>query len=208
MLELPAAAATLGLSGGLSPGPLLALVVTETMARGRSAGLAVAAAPLLTDGPIIAVTILLLNRIEDSQSALGALSLVGAGLLASYGVAAMRAVDIKLDQLEAEPRVWQALAKGVLANLLNPSPYLFWLAIGTPLLLRAHRIGLLTAIGFLAVFYTALVGSKGLLAVLVSRSREVLQGRAMVWINRLLGLLLIAYAVVFIRRGLDLLAAG
>jgi threonine/homoserine/homoserine lactone efflux protein len=120
----------------------------------------------------------------------------------------MRAVDIKLDQLEAEPRVWQALAKGVLANLLNPSPYLFWLAIGTPLLLRAHRIGLLTAIGFLAVFYTALVGSKGLLAVLVSRSREVLQGRAMVWINRLLGLLLIAYAVVFIRRGLDLLAAG
>jgi threonine/homoserine/homoserine lactone efflux protein len=208
MLELPAAAATLGLSGGLSPGPLLALVVTETMARGRSAGLAVAAAPLLTDGPIIAVTILLLNRIEDSQSALGALSLVGAGLLASYGVAALRAAEIQLDQLEAEPRVWQALAKGVLANLLNPSPYLFWLAIGTPLLLRAHRIGLLTAIGFLAVFYTALVGSKGLLAVLVSRSREVLQGRAMVWINRLLGLLLIAYAVVFIRRGLDLLAAG
>ena len=102
----------------------------------------------------------------------------------------------------------QALAKGVFANLFNPSPYLFWLAIGTPLLLRAHRIGIAATVCFLGVFYTALVGSKGLLAVLVSRSREVLQGRLMAWVNRMLGLLLITYAVVFLRRGLDLLAAG
>ena len=49
MIEYLVAAAVFGLSGGLSPGPLLALVVAETLARGRSSGLAVAASPLITD---------------------------------------------------------------------------------------------------------------------------------------------------------------
>ena len=71
MMEFFAAAAVFGLSGGLSPGPLLALVVAETLARGRSAGLAVAASPLITDGPIIVAAVLLLGRIEGFEAALG-----------------------------------------------------------------------------------------------------------------------------------------
>ena len=70
----------IGLSGGLSPGPLLALVVAETLARGRRAGLAVAAAPLLTDGPIIVAAVLLMGRIESSEPALGIVNLAGGAL--------------------------------------------------------------------------------------------------------------------------------
>ena len=77
MIESAIAAIAFGLSGGLSPGPLLALVVAETLARGRRAGFAVAAAPLLTDGPIIAATVLLLGRIESSEPALGIVNLAG-----------------------------------------------------------------------------------------------------------------------------------
>ena len=74
MFEYLIAAAVFGLSGGLSPGPLLTLVVSETMARGRNAGLAVSLSPLITDGPAIAAAAFLLGRIENSESALGALS--------------------------------------------------------------------------------------------------------------------------------------
>jgi len=202
MFEFLIAAAVFGLSGGLSPGPLLALVVAETLARGRSSGLAVAASPLITDGPIIAAAILLLGRIESSEPALGIVSLAGGALLVSYSISGFRSAPAEIDEVNTNHRVWGSLGKGVSVNLLNPSPYLFWLTIGAPLLLRAHASSWFTAVGFLVVFYLGLVGSKSVLAVLVARSRTVLRGRAYVLVNRILAAVLLVYAMLFIRDGI------
>jgi threonine/homoserine/homoserine lactone efflux protein len=203
MLQEIVAGASFGLSGGLSPGPLLALVLAETVARGRNAGLAVAASPLITDGPIIAASIVLLGRIEDSQPSLGLVNLAGGLLLAAFGFAAMRGPREPLEEVGAHPKIWGSLAKGVAANLLNPSPYLFWLTIGTPLLLQAHASSTARSVIFLAVFYAGLVGSKAVLAVLVARSRTVLRGAAYLWTNRALAVVLLVYALLFLRSGLS-----
>jgi threonine/homoserine/homoserine lactone efflux protein len=202
MLEYAIAGATFGLSGGLSPGPLLALVLAETVAHGRRAGVAVAASPLVTDGPIIALAVLLLGRIESSQPALGIVNLVGGTLLASYGIAAWRGGEAKIDDVEATSHVMKALGKGITVNLFNPSPYLFWLTIGAPVLVEAHDHSAVSAAFFLAVFYTGLVGSKSLLAGLVARSRRVLEGRAYLWTHRVLAVVLMVYAVLFVRAGM------
>jgi len=45
--------AALGLSAGLSPGPLLALVIVQTLTYSVREGVKVAAAPLVTDLPIV-----------------------------------------------------------------------------------------------------------------------------------------------------------
>jgi len=208
MIELLGAAAAFGLSGGLSPGPLLALVLAETLAYGRRAGLAVAVAPLVTDGPIIAAAVFLFGRIEDSGPALGIVSLAGGCLLASWGVAGIRARPPEIEDAAADPRAWGSLAKGVAANFLNPSPYLFWLTIGAPLLVRAAEPGWGMAAFFLGVFYVGLVGSKVVLAVLVARSRSVLGSRGYLSAHRALAAVLLVYAAVFIRDGLVRLAAG
>jgi threonine/homoserine/homoserine lactone efflux protein len=207
MFEFLIAAAIFGLSGGLSPGPLLTLVVSETLARGRNAGLAVSLSPLITDGPAIAATVFLLSRIEDSDSALGMLSLAGGALLISYGIAGLRGASLEVKESAVERKVWASLGKGVSVNFLNPNPYLFWLTIGTPILIEAHAVGWTASIGFLFVFYLSLVGSKCVLTVLVARSRSVLRGPAYVWANRILAIALLVFAVVFIRKGLLLLAA-
>lgn len=201
MVEFLLAATVFGLSGGLSPGPLLALVVAETLARGRGAGLAVAAAPLITDGPIIALAILLLGRIGGSEPALGIVSISGGLVLIFFAVAGLRGPGEGIDEVESQRRVWASLGKGVVVNLLNPSPYLFWLTIGAPMLLRAHRASWSGSVAFLLVFYLGLVGSKSVLAVLVARSREILRGRAYVAVNRALAIVLLVYAVLFIRDG-------
>jgi threonine/homoserine/homoserine lactone efflux protein len=201
MFEFLIAAAVFGLSGGLSPGPLLTLVVSETLARGRNAGLAVSMSPLVTDGPAIAAAILLLGRIEDSEAALGIVSIAGGALLTSYGIAGLRGASLEVEESDVERRIWASLGKGVSVNFLNPNPYLFWLTIGTPILLRAHESSWLASIGFLVVFYLCLVGSKCVLAVLVARSRAVLRGRAYVLVNRVLAAALLVFAVIFIRNG-------
>jgi threonine/homoserine/homoserine lactone efflux protein len=205
MLEFLIAAVVFGLSGGLSPGPLLTLVVSETLARGRNAGLAVSLSPLITDGPAIAAAVFLLSRIENSDSALGMLSLAGGALLISYGIAGLRGASLEVEESAVDRTVWASLGKGVSVNFLNPNPYLFWLTIGTPILIEAHAVGWTASIGFLFVFYLSLVGSKCVLAVLVARSRSVLRGPAYLWVNRILAVALLVFAVVFIRKGLLLL---
>jgi threonine/homoserine/homoserine lactone efflux protein len=176
-------------------------MVAETLARGRRAGFAVAAAPLLTDGPIIVAAVLLLGRIENSEPALGIVNLAGGALLVSYGIAGLRGVETTVDEVPVATRVWKSLGKGVTVNLLNPSPYLFWLTVGAPMLLRAHKAGWMAAAGFLVAFYIGLVGSKAVLADMVARSRSVLRGRGYLLANRLLAVVLLIYAAVFVRDG-------
>ena len=56
----------LGLSAGLSPGPLLTLVVSETFRHDFKAGIKVAISPLITDLPIILLTVIILDRLSVS----------------------------------------------------------------------------------------------------------------------------------------------
>jgi len=65
----------LGLSAGLAPGPLLALVISETILHDIRAGIKVALAPLVTDLPIIVLTIFILSRLSGFHGILGVISL-------------------------------------------------------------------------------------------------------------------------------------
>jgi len=203
MIELVIAGAVLGLSGGVSPGPLLALVVSETLHRGVAGGIRVAVAPLITDFPIVAAVFLVLSRLSDVTPVLGAVTLAGAGFLAFLGVTGLgsRATEI---QPSGTPR--RSLLKGVVTNFLNPSPYLFWLTVGGPLLVGAADEGLAGPAAFLVSHYLLLVGSKIAVAVAAWRSRRFLGSRAYVWMNRALGVVLLGFAAIFLWNGVEYLS--
>ncbi|WP_447002857.1 LysE family transporter [Saccharothrix isguenensis] len=79
---------TLGLAAGISPGPLLVLVVTAALRSGRRAGVLTACAPLVSDAVVVAVTLLLLDRLPGR--ALGVLGVVGAVFVVWSGVQTVR----------------------------------------------------------------------------------------------------------------------
>ncbi|MFZ7125190.1 MAG: LysE family translocator [Desulfobacterales bacterium] len=194
-----AAAAILGLSAGLSPGPLLTLVVSETLKRGVAGGIRVAVAPLITDLPIILAAVFLLARLSDQTFILGAISLAGGGIMAWMGYESM----IFQGADAGPPGVGlSSLTKGILANFLNPSPYLFWLTIGTPLLMETAARSLPLAAVFILIFYGCLVGSKIGTAVAVGKSKHFLSSRTYVASMKILGLLLVAFAIQFFWKGI------
>ena len=192
----------LGLSAGLAPGPLLTLVISETITHDIKAGIKVALAPLVTDLPIIVLTVFLLSRLSGFHDILGVISLAGGLLVLVMGIQGIKTKGVRLDIQKARSR---SLVKGILVNMLSPHPYLFWLSVGAPTMTRAKEQHIFAAAAFVISFYFLLVGSKVLLAVLVGKSKKVLKGRVYIYTMKFLGFALCALAVFLFKDGLTLL---
>jgi threonine/homoserine/homoserine lactone efflux protein len=199
-----AAGAALGASAGFSPGPLLTLVMAQTLAHGPREGIKVAMAPFLTDVPMLAASLFALSLAHGEPVVLGLLSLAGAVVVTLYGLDCLRARPVALPGIRVSPG---SLRKGVIANFTNPHPYIFWATVGAPTTLAAARspAGPAAAAAFLAGFYLCLVGAKVCAALLTGRFRAFLGSRGYAVLMRLLGLALFVFAAVFVRDGLRFL---
>ena len=202
MLPFLTTGVILGLSAGFSPGPLLALVISETMEHGVRTGVKVALAPILTDLPIIIITVFILSKLSSFHSVLGVISIIGAFFILYMGMQNMRIKGIELDINKCSPKSFQ---KGIIVNALSPYPYLFWFSVGGPTTIKAMDQSLPAAISFVLSFYVLLVGSKIILAFLVGKSRSFLLGNKYIFTMRLLGLVLVILAGFLFLDGLHLL---
>ena len=205
MLEYLTQGTLLGLAAGVAPGPLLVLVVAETIRHNTTAGIKVALAPMITDIPIIGLALLVLPRLPHFEVILGVVSIIGALFIGYLALDSFKTRGIDLDSVEVKP---QSLRKGVITNLLNPHPYVFWLGVGVPLIYRAVQSSLLNALVFIGAFFVFIVGSKVVLALIANKSRAFLSGPIYIYLVRALGLLLAFFAVILIRDGLKFLKIG
>ncbi len=183
----------LGASAGFAPGPLTALVISETLQYDIRAGLRVAISPLITDFPVILFAVLILTRISTSQGILGAISLVGALVVMYMGYESLKTDTSALKETVGKVKP-TSLKKGIVVNLTNPHPYLFWISVGTPTFLKALDHHPLSGLVFIVSFYLLLVGAKVVMALLVGKSRRFLTGKGYVWLMRILGILLLVFA--------------
>ncbi|MEK6194377.1 MAG: LysE family translocator [Deltaproteobacteria bacterium] len=188
-----------GLSAGISPGPLLTLVMTQTLKHGVREGVKVSLAPLLTDLPIIIVALFILDRLTSLDPVLGAISLFGAGYLLYLGY---ESLTFKGDMPSAQAEAPHSIRKGIVANFLNPSPYMFWFSIGGPLMLKAFNLGLIAAVLFIVPFYCLLVGAKCMVAIVAGRSRHFLRSRYYIYTVRGLGLVMCLFGLLFVKDAL------
>jgi threonine/homoserine/homoserine lactone efflux protein len=172
----------IGFSAGVSPGPLLALVISTSLRHGRWAGFEIAASPLVTDLPIIILSLTVLTAVPGRVVA--AVGTVGAAVVLELGISTLRqARRAELPAAESGAAT-HSLRRGVVVNLLSPHPWLFWLSVGGPLLVTAWRHGAIYSGTFLLGFYGLLVGTKVFLAALLSASRHRL---SLPWYRGLLG---------------------
>ena len=119
----------LGLSAGLSPGPMLALVLAQTLRHGSREGCKIALTPLVTDAPIIVVALALASKTCGTASAArhclhrrGCLRPVLWRGRASSWCARSRSGATGTTQIVVQRESF--------TNLLNPHPWMFWLTGG------------------------------------------------------------------------------
>ncbi len=189
----------LGAAAGVSPGPLLVLVVTAAMRGGWAAGVLVACAPLVSDLLVIALTLTVLDALP--AAALAWIAIFGAGFVLWTGVQtiieARTAIVAKPGELPAGA-AGQALRQAAMVNLLSPHPWIFWSTVMGPLVVTTWRQQPSGAVALIIGFYITIVGVKALIGVLVGNSRHRLGDRGYRRALVAAGFLLIAAAVAMV----------
>ncbi len=169
ILTLAVVGVTLGVMEGVKPGPLLTVVIRETLSGGFRAGVRAAAAPLFTDGPMILASLLAAGWIATQPAVLLLISVLGALFLVKMGVECFSIEPPKVELSDTSTS--GSLRRGVLTNLLNPNAYVFWFLIGGPLMASAAVEEPLAPVAYALAFIFTLVMAKVTIAWMFDRSR-------------------------------------
>jgi threonine/homoserine/homoserine lactone efflux protein len=162
---------TLGFAAAVQPGPFIAYLISQTLAHGFKRTWVNAFAPLLSDGPIIAISLLLLSQLP--QWLQRGLNLAGGGfiLFLAWGAFQQWRGFSSLTTAPATETGYSVL-RAALMNALSPLPYLYWSLVTGPILLSGWQKNPWYGLGFLAVFYTVLIGGLMTLMALFGAARQ------------------------------------
>jgi threonine/homoserine/homoserine lactone efflux protein len=157
------------LSASLQPGPLQAFYLAKVAKNGWRKTLPAAFAPLISDGPIALISILLINILPVAFR--NWLQLAGGILLLYFAWSATK--SWREDQ-DPEPgsggSAPQTIFQAALVNLLNPAPYLGWSLIMGPAILTAWAEGPIMAAALLISFYFTMISTSMVLIYLIGRT--------------------------------------
>lgn len=164
--------ATLGFSAAASPGAFQAYLLSQTIQHGLRRTLLSACAPLISDGPIIALVLFLLT--QAPAWFLRGLQIVGGLFVLYLAWGAFRSFQAAVGTSPVPVTLArQSLLKAVLANALSPGPYIFWSVVAGPILLRAWGQSSAWGVSFLSGFYVAMIGGLAGLIILFATARRL-----------------------------------
>lgn len=192
--------AALGFSAALVPGPFQTYLISETLTGGWRRGAPLAFAPLLTDLPIILLSLYLLDQLP--MDFLRVITLAGGAFVLYLAWSLWRnwrkgAKEINLEPSLSRSSFW----RGALVNLLGPGPYLFWALVSGPILLSALQDSTLAGAAYLVGFYGVMILSLLGIAVLFHQTRRlgprVVHGLLLVTI-----IILVVFGAILLRQGI------
>ncbi len=163
---------SLGLPAAFMPGPLQAYLFSQTMKNGWRRTLPAALAPLLSDVPVIALTLLVTAQLPPA--ALRLVQIAGGLFLFYLAWGAFQTWRTYRPQAIAPDAGRQSVWQAALTNLLNPNPYLFWGLVGVNILRAAWEQAPASALAFLGGFYALLLGGNALTIFLFGTARDAL----------------------------------
>lgn len=161
-----------GFAAAVQPGPFQTYMISQTLTKGWKRSLLIAFSPLVSDGPIIALCLLVLNRVP---AWLLRFLYIAGGLFVlylAYG-AYTSWKNFDLDKRSAETDNQKSILKGALMIMISPGPYVYWTLVTGPVLLRGWRESPILGLGFLTGFYVTV--TLGLIAItlLFGKAREL-----------------------------------
>jgi len=197
---------TYGFAAAVQPGSFQTYLITQALRHGWRRTLPAVFAPLISDGPIIALVLLVLSQVPPGL--VHGLQLAGGLFVLYLAAGAFKAWRDFAGQKPERPQpAGSGVFRAALVNLLNPAPYLFWSLVTGPLLITGWRASPANGVGLLAGFYGAMFASLAGITFLFTAARQL--GPAVT--RGLLGLsalVLAGFGVFQLWQGLAAVAGG
>jgi threonine/homoserine/homoserine lactone efflux protein len=156
MLEYFLIGSGFAFTAAIQPGPLQAFLLSSVAQKGWKRTLLACFSPLLSDGPIAVLVLLVLNHIPEYFSSV--LQAAG-GLFLLY--LAWSSYKQWKKQATASPErndsAPRTLFQAALVNLLNPNPYIGWSLVLGPAFLQAWHQDAAYAVVLILSFYLTLI---------------------------------------------------
>jgi threonine/homoserine/homoserine lactone efflux protein len=151
-------------AAGVQPGPLQAFLLSRVAESGWRRTLPAALAPLVSDGPIAILVLLVLKRLPENTGPF--LQAAGGLLLLYLAISAFRQWRKQggeaSDGGTPAPRT---LLQAVAVNILNPNPYLGWSLVLGPQALSAWSRNPGYAVALIVAFYATMTATLALTIV-------------------------------------------
>jgi len=160
-----------GFAAAVQPGPFQTYIISQTLTRGWKRTLIAAFAPLVSDGPIIALCLFVLSQVPIWFQRF--LYIAGGSFVLYLAYGAYRSWrNFESNVPAIETGAQQSLLKAALMNVLSPGPYIFWSLVTGPILLRGWRETPIHGVGFLSGFYITIVSGIAAIILIFGMARE------------------------------------
>jgi threonine/homoserine/homoserine lactone efflux protein len=161
-----------GLAAAAQPGPFQTYLISQSLIKGWKRTLLAAFAPLLSDGPIIALCLFVLSQVPPW---LQRFLYIAGGLFLlylAYGTyKTWKNFEPALSYVEAETQ--QSILKAALINTLNPNPYIFWSLVTGPILVTGWRETPVHGLVFIAGFYAMMILGFAVTIIVFGSARQL-----------------------------------
>mgnify|MGYP006294666609 CR=1 FL=1 len=170
MLEYLLIGSGFALAAAVQPGPLQAFLLSSVAQKGWKRTLPASFAPLVSDGPIALLILLILQRVPAVMTSV----LRGVGgifllYLAWRGYRDWK--DSPTEEPESEESPPRTLLQATTVNFLNPGPYLGWSLVLGPAFLEAWGQNPAHAVILVAAFYATMIVALAGIIVLLGATR-------------------------------------
>lgn len=196
ILKMLAMAFAIGLTGALAPGPTLVATVNSSLKEGWTAGPKVAAGHALVEILIFLLIVgglaAAMQQYSQTIALLGGLALIVFGFMTVLG---SRSATLAAPQGQMTGNAYLA---GIITSAANPYFWIWWLSIGSTLVLSGLSSGLLMAALFMIGHWGADFGWYTLVSSSLDRGRSILSERSYRRILGICGGFLVCFGIYFL----------
>ena len=163
---------TIGLTGALAPGPTLVATINSSLQRGWTMGPKVAAGHALTE--VVIFLLIVEGLAAAAEEHTGIVAAVGGTALILFGLITLKGSKTATMEISEKGATSNPYLAGALTSVANPYFWIWWLSVGSALVLAQLRESLVLAMIFMIGHWGADFGWYTLVSTSLDRGRTLL----------------------------------
>jgi threonine/homoserine/homoserine lactone efflux protein len=186
----------IGLTGALAPGPTLVATINASLAGNWTAGLKISLGHIIAETFVFFLIVVGLAGIATPYTA--AVAVFGGIALVVFGIMTIAGSRTATLQSSGTQKVTSPYMAGLLTSAANPYFWIWWLSVGSALLIKSLEGGLLLAGIFMIGHWTADTSWYTFISTGISRGKRILSDTAYHRIMAACGIFLILFGIYYL----------